>query len=58
MYLSTGTLIAVMIALTSSSLALAYALYQNKELLKHNNWLVQRNRDLNHKIQNMVEVPF
>lgn len=58
MYLTTGELIAIMIALIAAPMALGYALYQNKELIRHNNWLMHRNRELNERMSKMVELPW
>lgn len=45
MYLDTGTIIATMIALTVSTTLFITTAVANARLTRHNQWLVQRNRD-------------
>jgi hypothetical protein len=45
MYLDTGTMIAIMIALTVSTTLFITTAVANARLTRQNQWLVQRNRD-------------
>jgi len=58
MYLGTGDIIGVTIALISALGVLAYAVMQNTKLHRHNMYLRKRNLELAKRLENSVERPF
>lgn len=58
MYLSTYELTAIIVLLVLLNTALIYAVWQNKNLLRENNFLRITNRELRNRYRNYVEKPF
>ena len=58
MYLATGEIIGIIIALTSALIVLALAIKDNARLNKYNAYLRKRNLELTKKLENSVERPF
>ncbi len=58
MYLSIYELTAIIVLLVLLNTALIYAVWQNKNLLRENNFLRAINRDLRDRYRNYVEKPF
>ena len=58
MYLATGEIIGIIIALTSALIVLALAIKDNARLNKYNTYLRKRNLELTKKLENSVERPF
>jgi hypothetical protein len=58
MYLATGEIIGIIIALTSALIVLALAIKDNARLNKYNIYLRKRNLELTKKLENSVERPF
>jgi hypothetical protein len=58
MYLSTYELTAIIVLLVLLNTALIYAVWQNKNLLRENNFLRTINRELRDRYRNYVEKPF
>jgi hypothetical protein len=58
MYLATGEIIGIIIALTSALIVLALAMKDNARLNKYNTYLRKRNLELTKKLENSVERPF
>jgi len=58
MYLATGEIIGIIIALISALIVLALAMKDNVRLNKYNAYLRKRNLELTKKLENSVERPF
>jgi hypothetical protein len=58
MYLATGEIIGIIIALISALIVLALAIKDNARLNKYNTYLRKRNLELTKKLENSVERPF
>lgn len=58
MYLTTGEIIGIIIALISALIVLALAMKDNARLNKYNTYLRKRNLELTKKLENSVERPF
>lgn len=58
MYLTTGEIIGVMIALLSALIVLGLAVKDNARLNKYNTYLRKRNLELTKRLENSVERPF
>lgn len=58
MYLATGELIGITIALASALTVLGIAMKENARLNKYNTYLRKRNLELIKKLENSVERPF
>jgi hypothetical protein len=58
MYLATGEIIGIIIALISALIVLALAMKDNARLNKYNTYLRKRNLELTKKLENSVERPF
>jgi hypothetical protein len=58
MYLATGEIIGIIIALVSALTVLGLAIKDNARLNKQNLYLLKRNRELNKRLENSVERPF
>lgn len=58
MYLTTGEIIGVIIALSSALTVLVLAVKDNARLNKYNTYLRKRNLELLKKLENSVERPF
>jgi hypothetical protein len=58
MYLATGEIIGIIIALISALIVLALAIKDNARLNKYNIYLRKRNLELTKKLENSVERPF
>lgn len=58
MYLATGEIIGIIIALISALIVLALAMKDNARLNKYNTYLRKRNLELLKKLENSVERPF
>ncbi len=58
MYLATGEIIGIIIALISALIVLAVAMKDNVRLNKYNAYLRKRNLELTKKLENSVERPF
>jgi hypothetical protein len=58
MYLGTGEIIGIIIALVSALIVLGLAIKDNARLNKQNLYLLKRNRELNKRLENSVERPF
>jgi hypothetical protein len=57
MYLATGEIIGIIIALISALIVLALAMKDNARLNKYNTYLRKRNLELTKKLENSVERP-
>lgn len=58
MYLTTGEIVGVIIALGSALTVLALAVKDNARLNKYNTYLRKRNLELTKRLENSVERPF
>jgi hypothetical protein len=58
MYLSTYDIIAITVLVVLLNTALIYAVVQNKNLLRENNFLRATNRELRNRYRHYVEKPF
>lgn len=58
MYLTTGELIGIIIALGSALTVLGLAVKDNARLNKYNTYLRKRNLELTKRLENSVERPF
>ena len=58
MYLATGEIAGIMIALVSALIVLGFAMRDNARLNKYNMYLRKRNLELLKKLENSVERPF
>lgn len=58
MYLTTGEIAGIMIALLSALTVLGFAMRDNARLNKYNMYLRKRNLELLKKLENSVERPF
>ena len=58
MYLATGEIIGIIIALIGALIVLALAMKDNVRLNKYNTYLRKRNLELTKKLENSVERPF
>jgi hypothetical protein len=58
MYLGTGEIAGIIIALLSALIVLALAMRDNARLNKYNAYLRKRNLELLKKLENSVERPF
>ena len=58
MYLATGEIIGIIIALISALIVLALAMKDNARLNKYNTYLRKRNLELTKKLENSVQRPF
>jgi hypothetical protein len=58
MYLGTGEMAGIIIALLSALIVLALAMRDNARLNKYNAYLRKRNLELLKKLENSVERPF
>jgi len=58
MYLATGEIIGIIIALISALIVLVLAMKDNARLNKYNTYLRKRNLELTKKLENSVERPF
>ena len=58
MYLGTGDIIAISIALLSALIALGLAIRENIRLNSENSWLRNRNRQLKQQLDNSAPLPW
>ena len=58
MYLGTGDIIAISIALLSALIALGLAIKENIRLNSENAWLRNRNRQLKQELSNSAPLPW
>ena len=58
MYLGTGDIIAISIALFSALIALGLAIKENIRLNSENSWLRNRNRQLKQQLDNSAPLPW
>jgi hypothetical protein len=58
MYLATGEMVGIIIALISALTVLGFAMRDNARLNKYNTYLRKRNLELLKKLENSVERPF
>ena len=58
MYLGTGDMVAIILALVSAMAVIGFAIKINNSLNKQNMYLRKRNMELMKRMENMVERPF